>query len=83
MFWLRFNLDVPEPFLADMAQTLAWVVPLQAVIFLALGSTAGCGASPAPFDLQRICGAAGLGALGGPGRAGDVCSCRRWCRAAC
>ena len=28
MYWLRFNLDLKEPFYADMAWTLAWVVPL-------------------------------------------------------
>ena len=34
IFWLRFNFDVPEPFFDEMAQTLVWVVPLHAVIFV-------------------------------------------------
>ena len=37
MYWLRFNLDLREPFVADMWCTLAWILPLQAAIFLALG----------------------------------------------
>ncbi len=63
MFWLRFNLDVPEPFLIDMAQTLAWVVPLQGAIFLALGLYRGLWRFASTVDLQRIVFAAGLGAL--------------------
>ena len=63
MFWLRFNLDVPEPYLADMARTLAWVVPLQAAIFLALGLYRGLWRFASTVDLQRIVLAAGLGAL--------------------
>ena len=63
MFWLRFNLDVPEPFIADMALTLAWVVPLQAGIFVALGLYRGLWRFASTVDLQRIVLAAGLGAL--------------------
>src|ERR1022692_1412764 len=37
LFWLRFNLELHEPQLSDMLQTLAWVLPLQAGIFLAFG----------------------------------------------
>jgi FlaA1/EpsC-like NDP-sugar epimerase len=63
MFWLRFNLDVPGPFLDDMLHTLAWVVPLQASIFLALGLYRGLWRFASTVDLQRIVLAAGLGAL--------------------
>ena len=37
MYWLRFNLDLREPYIADMWHTLAWILPLQAVIFVAVG----------------------------------------------
>ena len=35
LYWLRFNLDLHQPQLSDMTRTLAWVLPLQAGIFLA------------------------------------------------
>ena len=63
MYWLRFNLDLKEPFYADMAWTLAWVVPLQGAIFLALGLYRGLWRFASTVDLQRIVLAAGLGAL--------------------
>ena len=28
-YWLRFNLDLREPFITDLAWMLAWIVPLQ------------------------------------------------------
>src|SRR5258708_31296265 len=37
LYWLRFNLDFKESYFADMWWTLAWILPLQAGIFLALG----------------------------------------------
>src|SRR5512143_3231968 len=63
MYWLRFNLDQHVPYLVDMAQTLAWVVPLQAAIFLALGLYRGLWRFASIVDLQRIVVAAGIGAL--------------------
>jgi len=63
IFWLRFNFDVPEPFFDEMAQTLVWVVPLQAVIFLAMGLYRGLWRFASTVDLQRIVIAGGLGAL--------------------
>jgi len=63
MYWLRFNLDIPEPFQADMWRTLAWIVPLQAGIFLALGLYRGLWRFASIVDLQRIVLAAGLGAI--------------------
>ena len=36
-YWLRFNLAVPSEFQAAALSTLAWVVPLQAVVFWRFG----------------------------------------------
>ena len=63
IYWLRFNLDLREPFLTDMAFTLAWVLPLQAAIFLSLGLYRGLWRFASLSDLQRIVLAAGLGAI--------------------
>ena len=63
LYWLRFNLDMPESFLADMWRTLAWIVPLQAGIFLALGLYRGLWRFASLVDLQRIVLAAALGAV--------------------
>ena len=63
IYWLRFNLDLREPFLTDMMFTLAWILPLQAGIFLALGLYRGLWRFASLLDLQRIVLAAGLGAI--------------------
>jgi FlaA1/EpsC-like NDP-sugar epimerase len=63
IFWLRFNLDLREPFLTDMWATLAWILPLQAAIFLSLGLYRGLWRFASLLDLQRIVLAAGLGAI--------------------
>jgi len=62
-YWLRFNLDLQEPFLSDLESTLAWVVPLQGAIFIALGLYRGLWRFASTADLQKIVLAAGLGAL--------------------
>ena len=59
MYWLRFNLDLHEPFARRHAATLAWVLPLQAAIFLALGLYRGLWRFASLLDLQRIVLAAG------------------------
>ena len=66
LYWLRFNLDLHEPQLSDMWRTLAWVLPLQAVIFLAFGLYRGLWRFASLPDLQRIVMAAGLGAVAVP-----------------
>ena len=66
MFWLRFNLGAPDLDLGDQLRTLAWVVPLQGVIFLALGLYRGLWRFASVVDLQRIVLAAGLGTLAIP-----------------
>jgi len=63
IYWLRFNLDLREPFLSDMWSTLAWILPLQAAIFLSLGLYRGLWRFASLSDLQRIVFAAGLGAI--------------------
>ena len=63
IYWLRFNLELREPFATDMLFTLAWVLPLQAAIFLALGLYRGLWRFASLLDLQRIVVAAGLGAI--------------------
>jgi len=63
MYWLRLNLDLSEPYRADMWWTLAWIVPLQASIFLALGLYRGLWRFASTVDLQRIVLSAGLGGL--------------------
>jgi FlaA1/EpsC-like NDP-sugar epimerase len=66
LFWLRFNLELHEPQLSDMLQTLAWVLPLQAGIFLAFGLYRGLWRFASLPDLQRIVLAVGLGAVAIP-----------------
>jgi len=63
MYLVRFNLDFREPYLADMAITLAWILPLQGTIFIAFGLYRGLWRFASLLDLQRIVFAAGLGAL--------------------
>ncbi|MCC7039413.1 MAG: polysaccharide biosynthesis protein [Burkholderiales bacterium] len=63
MYLLRFNLDVREPYLADMWSTLAWVVPLQAAIFVALGLYRGLWRFASIPDLQRMVAAGVLGGM--------------------
>ena len=63
MYWLRFNLDLPAPYISDMWHTLAWILPLQAVIFVALGLYRGLWRFASISDLQRIVLAAGIGAI--------------------
>ena len=66
LYWLRFNLDLHEPQLTDMLRTLSWVLPLQAVIFLAFGLYRGLWRFASLPDLQRIVLAAGLAAVAIP-----------------
>jgi len=63
IYWLRFNLELREPFVTDMWLTLAWILPLQAAIFLSLGLYRGLWRFASLSDLQRIVLAAGLGAI--------------------
>src|SRR5216110_1921816 len=66
IFWLRFNLDLHDPYVGDAWRTLVWILPLQATIFLALGLYRGLWRFASILDLQRIVLAAGLGAVAIP-----------------
>ncbi|HEX4522514.1 MAG TPA: nucleoside-diphosphate sugar epimerase/dehydratase [Casimicrobiaceae bacterium] len=66
LYWLRFNLDLHQPQLSDMTRTLAWVLPLQAGIFLAFGLYRGLWRFASVPDLQRIVLAVALGAVAIP-----------------
>ena len=66
LYWLRSNMDLHEPQLSDMWHTLAWILPLQAGIFLAFGLYRGLWRFASLPDLQRIVLAAGLGAVAIP-----------------
>src|SRR5438874_8740860 len=63
MYWLRVSLDLREPFAIDLFFALAWIVPVQAAIFLALGLYRGLWRFASISDLQRIVLAAVLGAV--------------------
>jgi FlaA1/EpsC-like NDP-sugar epimerase len=63
IYLIRFNLDLREIPLSDLAWTLAWIVPLQGVIFKAFGLYRGLWRFASIVDMQRIVLAAGLGAL--------------------
>jgi FlaA1/EpsC-like NDP-sugar epimerase len=59
-------MDMHEPQLSDMWHTLAWILPLQAGVFLAFGLYRGLWRFASLPDLQRIVLAAGLGAVAIP-----------------
>jgi FlaA1/EpsC-like NDP-sugar epimerase len=62
VYWLRFNFDV-SPLVPDILATLAWIVPLQAVLFVGFGLYRGLWRFASLLDLRRIVLAAGVGAL--------------------
>ena len=62
-YWLRFNLEVPPEYQAAALSTLAWVVPLQAVVFWRFGLYRGIWRFASLPDLKRIVLAVGLAAL--------------------
>ena len=63
IFWLRFNLDLRDPYVSEAWFTLAWILPLQASIFLAFGLYRGLWRFASILDLQRIVLAAALGTV--------------------
>ena len=65
-FLLRFNFDVPQPYLMMMLQTLAWVVPVQAGIFWVFGLYRGIWRYASLPDLKRIVFAVAVAALALP-----------------
>ncbi len=62
-FWLRFNLDLPQPYATLMLESLLWVVPLQALIFWFFGLYRGIWRYASVPDLKRIVAAVAVVAL--------------------
>ncbi|MFN3751968.1 MAG: polysaccharide biosynthesis protein [Thiobacillus sp.] len=62
-YWLRFNLALPAEYQAAAFSTLAWVVPLQAVVFWRFGLYRGIWRFASLPDLKRIVLAVGLAAV--------------------
>ena len=65
-YWLRFNLDIEEPYLQSMTQTLPWVIISQALIFLWFGLYRGIWRYASLPDLKRILLAVVLAAMAIP-----------------
>jgi len=65
-FWLRFNLEIPDPYLGLALDTLPWVVLVHAVLFWGLGLYRGIWRYASLPDLRRILATVGLGAIAAP-----------------
>jgi len=65
-FWLRFNFDIPQPYLATLLESLAFAIPLQAVVFWRFGLYRGIWRYASIPDLKRILFAVGISALAIP-----------------
>jgi FlaA1/EpsC-like NDP-sugar epimerase len=62
-YLFRLNFELEQPFASAMVSSLAWVVPLQAPLFLALGMYRGLWRYASLHDLRRIVFAVTLGAM--------------------
>jgi FlaA1/EpsC-like NDP-sugar epimerase len=62
-YLFRFNFEIEEPYVSAMTQNLAWVVPVQAGLFVWLGMYRGLWRYASLIDLRRILAAAMLGAM--------------------
>lgn len=62
-YWLRLNLSLPEEYLASLAMTALWVVPLQTGVFWYFGLYRGIWRFASLPDLQRILKAVGVAAV--------------------
>ena len=65
-FWLRFNFEVPPPYTKLALESLAWVVPIHALIFFRLGLYRGIWRFASLSDLRRIIVAVFVAALAVP-----------------
>lgn len=65
-FWLRFNLDIPEPHLESATHSLTWVIPIYAIAFWAFGLYRGIWRFASVPDLKRILSAVALAAIAIP-----------------
>lgn len=65
-YWIRLNLELPQPFLSGAILTAAWVIPLQAIIFWRFGLYKGIWRYASLPDLKRILQAVTIAALAIP-----------------
>lgn len=65
-FWLRFNLELPEPYAQTAWTSLIWVVPVQALIFWRFGLYRGIWRYASLPDLKRILFAVFVAAMAAP-----------------
>ncbi len=65
-FWLRFNLELPEPYDEQALQSVVWIVPLYGLLFLASGLYRGIWRFASLPDLRRIAICVMIGALAVP-----------------
>ena len=65
-FWLRFNLELPEPYNEQALESVLWVVPLYGTLFLAFGLYRGIWRFASLADLRRIAVCVAIGALAVP-----------------
>lgn len=62
-FWLRFNFDIPQEFVASALTALFWLVPMYASIFMFFGLYRGMWRFASLADLQHLAGAALVGGI--------------------
>jgi FlaA1/EpsC-like NDP-sugar epimerase len=62
-YWIRFNLEVPQDFLAAAFRSLLWVVPLYSTFYLAFGLYRGIWRYASMDDLRRLLVAIALGSV--------------------
>ena len=65
-FWLRFNLELPEPYDTQVITPLIWVAPLYTALFLGSGLYRGIWRFASLSDLRRIILSVATGALAVP-----------------
>jgi FlaA1/EpsC-like NDP-sugar epimerase len=65
-FYLRFNLELPEPYDGVALTTLAWIVPINIALFFAFGLYRGVWRFASLPDLRRIIFAISVAALAAP-----------------
>lgn len=65
-FWLRFNLELPEPYDEQALQSVVWIVPLYGSLFLVFGLYRGIWRFASLPDLRRIAICVMVGALAVP-----------------
>lgn len=65
-FWLRFNLELPEPYDEQALQSVVWIVPLYGLLFLVSGLYRGIWRFASLPDLRRIAICVMIGALAVP-----------------